>query len=149
MDKLPHFDPLTDLRAVQRAKRQLLAGGLTGPQGPVPLALATPFVPLDLLDTGPEIVVRAAMPGITAEHLKITLSGSNLILKGEVESESGFEDATYLRRERRGAAFTYSLALPVTVEADSAHPVFRDGVLTLTLPKTEKVGPKTMRVTPV
>ena len=102
MDNLPHFDPLTDLRAVRRAKRQLLAGGLTCPQGPVPLVLATPFVPVDLLDTGPEIVVRAAMPGITAVHLKITLSGSNLILKGEVESESGFEDATYLRRERRG-----------------------------------------------
>ena len=148
MNDLAHFDPLTDLRAVRSAMRQFLVAGLTGPQVLVPSTLASLFVPVDLLDTGPDLVVRAARPGVTAEQLKITLSGSTLILKGAVETEPTYEDAVYLRRERRGAAFTRSLALPVGVEADSAHTVFRDDVLTLTLPKTEKVRPNTIRVTP-
>ena len=147
MTDLLHFDPLTDLSALRDAMRQLLDEGWVGPRDLLPAALASVLVPVDVLDTGPDLVVRAAMPGVKAEHLKITLSGSTLTLKGEVEAESEFEDATYLRRERRASAFTRSLALPVTVEADHAQAVFRDGVLTLTLPKTEKVRPKIIKVT--
>lgn len=147
MSDLPHFDPMTDLGAIRSALRQLLDEGLSGPQDLVLSAWASLFVPVDLLDTGPDLVVRAAMPGVKAEHLKITLSGATLTLRGEVEAEREDEDATYLRRERRASALTRSLTLPVAVEADSAQAVFGDGVLTLTLPKTEKVWPKTIRVT--
>jgi len=147
MSDLLHFDPLTDLSALRDAMRQLLDDGWLGPRDLLPAALASVLVPVDVLDTGPDLVVRAAMPGVKAEHLKITLSGNTLTLKGEVEAESEFEDATYLHRERRASAFTRSLTLPIAVEADHAQAVFRDGVLTLTLPKTEKVRPKIIKVT--
>jgi len=144
--------PLTPLSAglhdtLRDAMRQLLDEGWLGPRDLLPAALASVLVPVDVLDTGPDLVVRAAMPGVKAEHLKITLSGNTLTLKGEVEAESEFEDATYLHRERRASAFTRSLTLPIAVEADHAQAVFRDGVLTLTLPKTENVRPKTIKVT--
>ncbi len=147
MSDLSHFDALTDLSALRSALRQLLDEGWVGPRDLLPSALASILVPVDVLDTGPDIIVRAAMPGVKAEHLKITLSGNTLSLKGEIESESEFEDATYLRRERRASVYTRSLTLPLAVEVDSAQAAFHDGVLTLTLPKDEKVRPKTIRVT--
>jgi HSP20 family protein len=143
MTDLFHFDALTDLNAL----RQLLDEGWVGPRDLLPSALASILVPVDVLDTGPDIVVRAAMPGVKAEHLKITLSGNTLTLKGEIESESEFEDATYLRRERRASVYTRSLTLPLAVEGDSAQAAFHDGVLTLTLPKAKEFRPKTIRVT--
>lgn len=147
MKDLPHLDPFTNLGALRDAMRQLLDEGWVGPRDLLPSALASILVPVDVIDTGPDIVVHAAMPGVQAEHLKITLSGTTLTLKGEVAAEEELEDATYLRRERRASAYTRSLALPVTVDADQAQAVFRDGVLTLTLPKSEKVRPKTIKVT--
>lgn len=147
MAHLPHFDPLMDLSTLRDAMRQLLDEGWVGPRDLLPSALASVLVPVDVLDTGPDIVVRAAMPGVKAEALRIALSGSTLTLKGEVETETEFEEATYLRRERRASAYTRALALPVAVDANNAQAVFRDGVLTLTLPKSEKVRPTTIKVT--
>ncbi len=147
MNDVPHLDPFTNLGALRDAMRQLLDEGWVGPRDLLPSALASILVPVDVIDTGPDIVVRAAMPGVKAEHLKITLSGSTLTLKGGVTAEEEFEDATFLRRERRASAYTRSLTLPVAVDADQAQAVFRDGVLTLTLPKSEKVRPKTIKVT--
>ncbi len=147
MNDLPHLDPFTNLGALRDAMRQLLDEGWVGPRDLLPSALASILVPVDVIDTGPDIVIRAAMPGVKAEHLKITLSGSTLTLKGEVAAEEELGDATYLRRERRASAYTRSLTLPLAVDADQAPAIFRDGVLTLTLPKSEKVRPKTIKVT--
>jgi HSP20 family protein len=108
--------------------------------------LASVLVPVDVLDVGPDIVVRANMPGVKAENLIITLTGNTLLLKGEVKADTELEGATYLRRERRASAFTRSLTLPMEVEADRAQAVARDGVLTLTLPKSESVRPKMIKV---
>jgi HSP20 family protein len=147
MDNLLHIDPLTDIRTIRRALRRLLDEGVNIPDDLAPATVASLFVPVDVIDSGPDLVVRAAMPGVQAEQLKITLSGTTLTLRGEVKVKREFEDATYLRRERRASAYTRSLTLPIAVEADGTQAIFRDGVLTLTLPKTEKVRPKTIRVT--
>lgn len=141
------FDPSANLSAWREAIRQFIDEGWVGPRDLLPSALASMFVPVDVLDTGPDIVIRAAMPGVKAEHLNITLSGNTLTLKGEVEAEAEFEDATYLRRERHVSAYTRSITLPVAVEAEQAKAIFRDGVISLTLPKSEKVRPKTIKVT--
>lgn len=102
-----------------------------------------------------DVIIAGAGPGGAtvayflgeAEQLDLTLSGNALTFKGEVEAETEFEGATYLRRERRAATFTRSLTLPVAVEADRAQASLHDGVLTLTLPKSESVRPKTIKVT--
>lgn len=105
------------------------------------------YVPVDVLDTGDDILIRADMPGVKAEKLKITLSGNTLTLRGEVETAADLEDATYLHRERRVSGYTRSIPLPAVIEANEAQAVFRDGVLSLTLPKIEKVRTKTIKVT--
>jgi len=139
------LDPMAELGAYRDAIRQLLEEGWA-PRDMVPSSLASVLVPVDVLDAGPDVIVRANMPGVKVEHLAITLSGQTLTIKGEVK-EPEIEGATYLRRERRASKFTRSLILPMEVDADHAEAKFSDGVLTLSLPKSESVRPKTIKIT--
>jgi HSP20 family protein len=147
MNDLFQFEPFANLSAWRDAMRQFLAEGRVDPGDVFPSALASMFVPVDVLDTGDDFLIRADMPGVKAEKLKITLSGNTLTLRGEVEAEAELEDTTYLHRERRVSGYTRSIPLPAAIEAKEAQAVFRDGVLSLTLPKSEKVRPKTIKVT--
>lgn len=147
MNDLSQFGPFTTLSAWRDAMRQFLAEGRVDPSDILPSVLASMYVPVDVLDTGDDFLIRADMPGVKAEKLKITLSGNTLTLRGEVEAAVELEDATYLHRERRVSGYTRSIALPAAIEANEAQAVFRDGVLSLTLPKIEKVRTKTIKVT--
>jgi HSP20 family protein len=140
------FDPMAELGAYRDAMRQLFEEGWT-PRDLAPSSVASVLVPIDLLDVGPDLIVRANMPGVKAENLAITLTGNTLTLKGEIKAEVELEGATYLRRERRATTFSRSLVLPMDVNADQAEAKFHDGVLTLSLPKSESVRPKTIKVT--
>ena len=146
MNDLSQFGPFTTLSAWRDAMRQFLAEGRVDPSDVFPSALASMFVPVDVIDTGDDLLIRADMPGVKAEKLKITLSGNTLTLRGEIEAEAEIEDASYLHRERRVSGYTRSIPLPGAIEANEAQAVFRDGVLSLTLPKSEKVRPKTIKV---
>jgi HSP20 family protein len=139
------LDPLSEMSVYRDAIRQLLEEGWS-PRDMVPSSLASVLVPVDILDAGPEVIIRANMPGVKAEQLAITLSGQTLTIKGEVR-EPEIEGATYLRRERRASKFTRSLILPMEVDADHAEARFSDGVLILSLPKSESVRPKTIKIT--
>ena len=147
MNDLSQFGPFTSLSAWREAMRQFINEGAINSRDLLPSILASMVVAVDVLDSGEDILVRAAMPGVKAENLKITLNGNTLTLKAEVEAEAELENATYLRRERHASAYTRSIPLPMTVEADQAHALFRDGILSLTLPKSEKARPKTIKVT--
>lgn len=147
MNDISQFGPFTTLSAWRDAMRQFLAEGRLDPSDILPPALASMYVPVDVLDTGDDLLIRADMPGVKAEKLKITLSGNTLTLRGEVEAAAELGDATYLHRERRVSGYTRSIPLPAAIEANEAQAVFRDGVLSLTLPKIEKVRTKTIKVT--
>lgn len=144
MNDLSQFAPFATLSAWRDAMREFLNEGRVDPSNVFPSAFASMFAPVDVLDTGDELLIRADMPGVKPENLKITVSGNTLTLKGEVEAD--LEDTIYLHRERRISGYARSLPLPVAVEASKAQAVFRDGVLSLTLPKSEKVRPTTIKV---
>ncbi|GMR09958.1 MAG: Hsp20/alpha crystallin family protein [Anaerolineae bacterium] len=105
-------------------------------------------LPLDVLQTEDEFVITANIPGIKPEDVDVSVSGDVLTIRGEVteEKEEGGEGKTYLLRERRLKSFSRSVTLPVSVNADKAEAKFKDGVLTLTLPKVEEVKPKRIAV---
>ncbi|MGB8212540.1 MAG: Hsp20/alpha crystallin family protein [Anaerolineales bacterium] len=141
------FDPSIELNAFRDALRQLFEEGWNSPRD-VPVAvLSSSIVPIDVLDTGAALVIRANMPGVKTDHLAITLKGDTLILRGEVTPCTEEDNASYLRHERRAIAFTRSLTLPLAVDADRAEAHLRYGVLTLTLPKSDSVLAKTIKVT--
>ncbi len=76
----------------------------------------------------------------------ITVLGDTLTIKASLSNEEEYKGATYLRRERKASTFVRSLTLPMPVESERADAVFKNGVLTLTLPKSESVRPKVIRV---
>ncbi len=104
-----------------------------------------PFqLPLDVYTTPEEIVVVAALPGLTPDEVSIAIEGDTLTIKGELRPP--LENVEYLFQERPYGAFSRTLTLNVPVETDKAEAVFENGVLTLTLPKAEETKPKVIKV---
>lgn len=146
MAKLIRFDPLSKLSAYRDAIRQLIDEGWAGPRDLLPAALASVLVPVDVIEMDEAVVVRADAPGVLAEELKITLSGHSLTIQGETKEEGELENPRFIRHERRNTTISRTVDLPVDVDADRAQAHFHNGVLTLTLPKSEKFRPKRIAI---
>lgn len=141
-----NFDPFVELNSYRDALRQLVESGWIMPRDLMPSAMTAVVIPLDMIDTGPAIVVQANLPGVKPEEVNITVTGNTLTIKGSVQERKDFQDATYLRRERRTTNFSRSVSLPLTVDAENGEAHFKDGVLTLSLPKAETVRPKNVKI---
>ncbi len=145
MDKFS-FDPLADFKNYREALRQMWEGGWALPRDLMPSPLNAIVIPVDLLDNGTELVVKASIPGARAEDVAISVTGSTLTIKATRADEDDIRGATYLRRERKASAFVRTLSLPVAVAADQADARFKNGVLTLVLPKRESLRPRSIKV---
>jgi HSP20 family protein len=99
------------------------------------------MLPLDVIETEDEFIVKASLPGIDPDELDISLTDNVLTIKGEIKVEEA-EDVRYHLRERRFGMFQRSISLPVPVNADKVEAVYEHGVLTLHIPKAEEVKPK-------
>ena len=141
------FDPMNDLHNYREAIRQLLEGGWVLPRDLMPSAMNAVVVPVDVIDNGPEIVIRASLPGVRPEDVSITVLGDNLTIKAAIPDDEVLQGATYLRHERKASYFVRSLTLPISVEAERAEARFKNGVLNLVLPKSEHVRQRVILVT--
>lgn len=103
-------------------------------------------LPVDMYQTGDDVVVKAAIPGLKPEEVDISISDDTLTIKGEHKEEQEVKEENYFYKERRYGTFTRSLLIPVKVKSDKAEAVFENGVLTLTLPKAEEVKPRQIKV---
>ncbi len=146
MDKFS-FDPLADLQNYREALRLMMEGGWVLPRDLMPSPMNAVVIPVDVIDNGPEIVVKAGLPGVKPEDVSISVLGDTLTIKATLDEEDEIRGATYLRHERRATGFFRTISLPITVIADQAQARFKNGVLTLTLPKAESVRPRVIRVT--
>jgi HSP20 family protein len=101
----------------------------------------------DISETDNEIHVKAELPGMDPKEIEITLTGDLLTIKGEKKEEKEEKGENFHRRERRYGSFSRSFRLPVEVKADSINAGYKDGVLTVTLPKAEKETARRIEVT--
>lgn len=101
---------------------------------------------LDVRETDEALIVEGSLPGIKPEDVDISISGNVLTIKGESKQEKEEEKDKYHYRERRYGAYQRTIALPVEVDADTADASFKEGVLTLTLPKVEETKAKCIEV---
>ena len=101
---------------------------------------------VDLADNGKEFVVKAELPGVSKEDLKIEVSENSIEISAESEQEKKEEKKGYIRRERRYASFYRSIPLPENVIADKADAELKEGVLTVTLPKASAPAKKVKKV---
>ncbi len=101
---------------------------------------------LDVAETEDKFIVKASLPGINPDDLDITFTDNVLTIKGEIKEEQDIEEGKYHLRERRYGMFQRSIALPVPVDANKIEAVYKDGVLTLFIPKVEEIKPKKISV---
>ncbi len=144
------FDPRADFRNYREALRQMLEGGWVLPRDLMPSPMNAVVIPIDLLDNGTELVVRASLPGVKPEDVSISVLKDTVSIRAVMSDDDDLQikGATYLRRERRVSTFVRSLKLPLPVDADRADARYKNGVLTLTLPKSASVRPRIIRATP-
>ncbi|MEW6426759.1 MAG: Hsp20/alpha crystallin family protein [Thermodesulfobacteriota bacterium] len=97
---------------------------------------------VDLSETDKEITVKAELPGLKREDIDISLDERSLVIKGEKKSESEETGRHFHRVERTYGCFYRALPLPATVEQDKIEATYKDGILTVVLPKTEEARKK-------
>jgi HSP20 family protein len=105
------------------------------------------FLPeVNMTETDKAVEVTVELPGMKPEEVKVELHDGALWIMGEKKEEKEEKGKTFHRIERRTGAFRRVMPLPVEVEADKVDARFHDGVLTVALPKIEKVAPKKIEV---
>lgn len=105
-------------------------------------------VAVDLEDAGDEYVLTADLPGFETDDIEVELSGETVTVSAdrETDTETEDEDGRYLRRERRRRSVSRSIRLPEAVDETETEAEYRNGVLTVNLPKLEAEGGRTIPV---
>jgi HSP20 family protein len=148
MANLVRWEPFGEMWSLRQAMDHLFEDAFVRPawgttrvreDGSVGLAV-------DMYETGDDLVVTAAVPGMKPEDLDITVQGDILTIKGETKAEKDESQSGYHLHERRYGRFYRQVALPSTVKSDSAEAHFENGVLRLKLPKAEEAKERKIQV---
>lgn len=102
---------------------------------------------LDLSQNSENVVAVLEVPGMQKEKIDISLHDGMLTIAGERQSSSSDEGDNAERTERFSGKFRRSISLPTRVEAGRVSATYKDGILTVTLPKAEEAKPKKVEVT--
>jgi HSP20 family protein len=100
----------------------------------------------DLVETEDSYRLHLDVPGMTKDDLKINYQDNQLTVSGERTSDRTDEGEEYVRVERSFGQFYRSFSLPRTVNADGIRAAYENGVLTITVPKTEEVKPRQIEI---
>lgn len=101
---------------------------------------------IDISETDREITVKAEIPGMDSKDLDISIAGAVLTIKGEKKAEKEEKGEAFHRVERSFGAFSRSFTLPCEVEEDKITAEYKDGVLSLKIPKAESAQKKTIKI---
>ena len=147
MNNLTRWEPVRETMTLRDAMDRLFDDAFTRPfslmrEGGT--AWSSPAI--DMYQTDNEVVVKAALPGMKGDEVQINVTGDILTLKGELKHEEEKKDRSWHVREHRWGAFERSITLPTGVISDKAKADFENGILTITLPKSEEVKPRVITV---
>lgn len=139
---LARFDPFREMTSLRRDIERLFDESLFRREWPSTDFPEVATMPMDIYEEGNNLMVKASVPGLKPEEIKIEVRGDVLHIYGETKKEEEKKERNYHLKEHRFARFERSVVLPFEVYSDKAHAVFDDGMLTLTLPKAETVKAK-------
>lgn len=134
---------LTPFEEMDRLFQQLLAGGMLRP-----FDISRPswmrmhemdrMPRVDIIDRNGEILVKAEIPGIEKDNIDVSVNDNAITIKGEIREQREEQGELY-RNEIHRSNFVRTVRLPCSVDGDGAKAKFKNGVLEITLPKTEPV----------
>ena len=130
--RLTVWDPFKEMANLQRAFSPLKYVGRSRPAYP----------PVEVVDHGDSVVVVAELPGLNKDEVELTVLGDALTIAGEKKLPTEEEGVTYMRHERPHGKFRRLIEMPYSVDKENISASYKDGILTVTLPKAEEVKPK-------
>lgn len=101
---------------------------------------------VDVYQTSADVVVKAPIAGVKPEDIDISITDDVLTIKGERKEETKVARENYYTQECYWGAFSRSIILPIPVITEKAQAAFKNGVLTITIPKAERVKTKSIKV---
>ncbi len=132
-------DPLRLKRDMDRLFDLLWSEAGEGPESGV-------FPPMNITQDAHNYYVRAELPGMHPEDLKISVERNKLSVSGRREITPEGNGVSYHRRERTGGSFSRSISLPEELNADAVEARYSDGLLTVKLPKSEAAKARQIKV---
>ena len=148
MNMLTRWDPFKEMEETQNRLARFF--GMSPPRMPngdkesMTITEWTPSV--DIIEDEKEWLVKADLPEVSKEDVKVTVENGVLTLTGERKLEKEEKDKKYHRIERSYGIFLRSFTLPDATDGTKVNAEFKDGVLKVHLPKTEKAKPKAVEV---
>jgi HSP20 family protein len=94
--------------------------------------------PINTYQTDGDFVLEAFLPGVKAKEINTSITSKTITISGEHKEKPNISEDNYFCRERRYGAFERKLTIPIAVQSDKATVSFKDGILTLTLPKARE-----------
>ncbi|HUW64039.1 MAG TPA: Hsp20/alpha crystallin family protein [Spirochaetia bacterium] len=139
------WDPFRDGQSLQRSINRLFDDTIFGGEENVPAAASWMF-PVDIKENSDKVVVRAEIPGIKGEDIKINLHDNQLTIQGERKQEKEEKGDRFIRVERSYGSFYRAFTVGVPVKADEIKASYKDGILDVVIPKEEKARPKEIQI---
>jgi HSP20 family protein len=145
-DTLVRWDPFRDLVSIQDELNRLFGRTFSGAEGLRPGAGGAWMPPMDVFETEEKIVAKVELPGIEPADVEVSVEDSTLTVSGTREFAREVKEEDYHRVERRYGQFTRAMTLPQTADTEKVEARFDKGVLTIEVPKVERVKPKKIEV---
>jgi HSP20 family protein len=140
-------DPFRDLGDIQSEMNRLFDSFFGRPSQQQGGGMERVWAPaVDMHETKDDVVVTAELPGVNEKDIHLSITGDVLTLRGERNWNQDMKQDNCFRVERWYGRFERSLPLPMPVQADKVKASYRDGVLTITLPKAEEIKPKEIKI---
>jgi HSP20 family protein len=137
-------NPFTEMERMARDMNLLANAALGRPM--FRFAPSRVFPAVNITEHKEKYYVRAELPGITADEIELQVTGRNLAISGERKIRSEGETAKYHRREREAGKFSRIIGLPGDIDADNIDAKMVNGVLTVSIGKSEAAKPKQISV---
>src|SRR5882672_9463886 len=140
------WDPFRDMNVLQDRMNRLFEDAGHGWRNSEPSATTNWSPAVDIFETEGEIVVKAELPGMDRKDISLNLENNVLTLKGERRFEKETNEENYHRIERSYGGFSRAFSIPASVDEEKIRADYKNGVLTIALPKKEQSKPKEIRI---
>ena len=135
----------SDMFSLQREMNRVFDSFFRGADEPG-LLNGTWIPAVDVAEGDDAYTVKMELPGVNKDDVKITLESNVLTIRGEKQAETEVNEKNFHRTERSYGSFQRSFTLPTSVKNDKIDAVYKDGILTVSLPKAEEAKPKQIEV---
>ena len=140
------WDPFRDINTLQDRMNRLFEDANHRWRADEPSSTTSWSPAVDIYENDTEIVVKAEVPGLDQKDIELNLENNVLTLKGNREFEKEAKDENYHRIERAYGGFSRSFSIPAVVDDSKIRADYKEGVLTILLPKTQKAKPKQIKI---